>query len=94
MLFSERLIEISVEYFIKSGIIQTLMGFHGVVEVDETEKLNAPAGAVFKGNLVELHVHQGADDSFCFTVGLRTTDADTCCLRALPKAYLKKTDRV
>ncbi len=32
--------------------------------------------AVFKGNLVVPHVHQGADDLLCFIVGLRTIDAD------------------
>ncbi len=52
------------------------MGFHSIVEIDETEKLNAPASAAFKGNLVVPHVHQGVDDPLCFTVSLRTTDAD------------------
>ncbi len=65
---TERLIEISVEYFIRGGIIQTLMGFHGVVEVDEMKKLNASAGAAFKGNLVVPHVYQGTDASLRFTV--------------------------
>ena len=75
MLFTERLIEISVEYFIRGGIIQTLMRLNGIVEINETERLNASSiGAVFKVNLAVPHVHQGADDSFGFTVGLRTID--------------------
>jgi hypothetical protein len=31
------------------------MGFHGVVEANETKKLNAPIGAVFKASVVVLH---------------------------------------
>jgi len=50
------------------------MGFHGIVEVDETEKLNAPTGAVFKENLGR-HISQGTDDLLRFTVGLRAIDA-------------------
>ena len=74
MLFTERLIEISVEYFIRRGIIQTLMRFNGIVEINETEKLNASIGAVFKVNLAVPHIHQGADNPLSFTVGLRTID--------------------
>ena len=55
---------------------QMNMGFHSIVEVDETEKLNAPAGAVFKGNWVVPHIQQGADDPLHFTVGLQAIDAD------------------
>ena len=51
------------------------MGFDSIVEVNETGKLNAPIGTVFKGNLAVPHIHQGADDSFGFAVGLRTIDA-------------------
>lgn len=51
------------------------MGLYGIVEVNETGKLNAPIGAVFKGNLAVPHIHQGADDSLGFTVGLGTIDA-------------------
>ncbi len=72
MLFTERLIEISVEYFIRGGIIQILMKLSGIVEVNETEKLNVPIGAAFKVNLAVPHVHQGADNPLSFTVGLRT----------------------
>ena len=50
-MFTERLIEISDECFIRGGIIQTLMRFDGIIEVNEAEKLNAPIGAVFKGKL-------------------------------------------
>ena len=75
MLFTDRLIEISVEYFIRGCIIQTLMRLNGIVEVDETEKLNVPIGAVFKVNLAVPHIHQGADNPLSFTVGLRTIDA-------------------
>lgn len=65
------------------------MGFYGIVEVNETRKLNTPIGAVFKGNLAVPHIHQCADDSFGFAVGLRTIGAgklltDTV---ALPKAW-------
>lgn len=57
MLFTERLIEISEEYFIRGSIIQTLMRLNGIVEVNETEKLNTSIEAVFKVNLAVPHVH-------------------------------------
>jgi hypothetical protein len=60
-LFTERLIEISGEYFIRGGIIQTLVRLNGIVEVNETEKLNASIGAIFKVNLAVPHVYQGAE---------------------------------
>jgi len=41
------LIEISGEYFISGGITQTLMRLNGIVEINETEKLNVPIGTVF-----------------------------------------------
>ncbi|SDX20751.1 hypothetical protein SAMN05216300_12250, partial [Nitrosomonas oligotropha] len=69
------MIEISGEYFIRGGIIQTLVRLNGIVEINETEKLNVPIGAVFKVNLAVPHIHQGADNPLSFTVGLRTIDA-------------------
>ena len=51
------------------------MRLHGIVEVNETKKLNLPIGAVFKARLAVPHIHQGADDSFGFAVGLWTMDA-------------------
>ena len=51
------------------------MRFDGIVEVNETGKLKAPIGAVFRRNLAVLHIHQGADDSFGLAVGLWTIDA-------------------
>ena len=69
------MIEISGEYFIRCGIIQTLMRLNGIVEINETEKLNVPIGTVFKVNLAVPHVHQGADNPLSFTIGLRTIDA-------------------
>ena len=62
-------------YFIEGSIIQALMRFHGIVEVNETDKLNASIGIVFKASLCVPHVHQSADDPFGLTVGLRTIDA-------------------
>ncbi|PTQ66546.1 hypothetical protein C8R26_14812, partial [Nitrosomonas oligotropha] len=50
------------------------MRLNGIVEVNETEKLNASIGAVFKVNLAVPHIHQGADNPLSFTVGLRTID--------------------
>ena len=50
------------------------MKLNGIVEVNETEKLNASIGAVFKVNLTVPHVHQGTDDPLSFAVGLRTID--------------------
>ncbi|PTQ76673.1 hypothetical protein C8R26_11572, partial [Nitrosomonas oligotropha] len=73
-MFTDRLIEISGEYFIRGGIIQTLVRLNGIVEINETEKLNVPIGAIFEVNLAVLHVHQGADNPLSFTVGLRTID--------------------
>ena len=51
------------------------MRLNGIVEINETEKLNVPIGAVFKVNLAVPHVHQGADNPLSFTIGLRTIDA-------------------
>ncbi|SDX32309.1 hypothetical protein SAMN05216300_12836, partial [Nitrosomonas oligotropha] len=50
------------------------MRLNGIVEVDETEKLNASIGTVFKVNLAVPHIHQGADNPLSFPVGLRTID--------------------
>ena len=50
------------------------MRLNGIVEINETEKLNVPIGAVFKVNLAVPHIHQGADNPLSFTVGLRTID--------------------
>ena len=69
-MFTERLTEIRVEYFVWSGVIQTLMWFHSIVEVNEPEKLDAPIGSVFKASLRVPHIQQSADDSFGFAVGL------------------------
>ena len=51
------------------------MRLNDIVEINETEKLNASIGAVFKVNLAVPHIHQGADNPLSFTVGLRTIDA-------------------
>ncbi|MCC8997666.1 MAG: hypothetical protein LM517_11630 [Nitrosomonas sp.] len=51
------------------------MRFDGIVEANEPEKLDAPIGAVFKGNLAAPYIHQGADNSFGFAVGLWAIDA-------------------
>ena len=51
------------------------MRLNGIVEINETEKLNVPIGTVFKVNLAVPHVHQGADNPLSFTIGLRTIDA-------------------
>ena len=51
------------------------MRSHDIEYFDETEKLNAPLIAVFKGNMAMPQIHQGADHLLGFTVGLRTIDA-------------------
>ena len=51
-MFTERLIGISGEYFIRSGIIPIFMQFHSVVKVNETDKLKVTISAVFKAILV------------------------------------------
>ncbi len=51
------------------------MRFHSIVKVNEPEKLYAPIGSVFKASLRVPPVHQGADNSFGFAVGLRAIDA-------------------
>ncbi len=64
------------------------MGLYGIVEVNETGKLNASIGAVFKGNLAVPHIHQSADDSLGLTVGLRTIDAGKLLTNAvLPASF-------
>jgi hypothetical protein len=65
-LFTERLIEISGEYFIRGGILQTLMRLHGVVEVNEADELKVPISAVLKDELVVPHLRQRANDPFGF----------------------------
>ncbi len=65
-MFTERLIKISVEYFIRGCVIQTLMGFDGVVEVNETDKLNTAVSGVFKTEFVVPHVHERADHALGF----------------------------
>ena len=74
-MFTERLIEIRAKYFVWSSVIQTLMGFHSIGEVNEPETVDAPIGSVFKASLRVPHIHQGADDSFGFAVGLWPIDA-------------------
>ena len=74
-MFTERLIKISDEYFIRGGIIQTLMGFDGVVEVNETDKLNTAVSGVFKTEFVVPHVHERANHVLGFAVSLRAIDA-------------------
>lgn len=56
-LFTERLIEISGEYFIRGSIIQTLMRLPGIVEVNETDQLKATVSAVLKASLIVPHLH-------------------------------------
>ena len=48
---------------------------HGIVEVNETKKLNLPIRAVFKASWAVPHIHQSTNNSFGFAVGLRTMDA-------------------
>ena len=50
------------------------MRLNGIVEINETEKLNVPIGAVIEVNLAVPHVHQSADNPLGFTVSLRTID--------------------
>lgn len=56
MLFTERLTEISEEYFIMRGVIQTLMRFFGAVGINEAGKLSVAICAVFEMSLVVLHM--------------------------------------
>ena len=66
------------------------MRLNGIVEVNETEKLNASIGAVFKVNLAVPHVHQGTDDPLSFPVGLRTFDTSKLLTdTALPASFDK-----
>ena len=51
------------------------MWFHSIIEVNETGKLNAPIGAVFKASFAVPHIHQSADDSLGLAVGLRAINA-------------------
>jgi hypothetical protein len=50
-LFTERLVKTNNQYFIRGGIIQTLVRLHDIVEISEVEKLNMATGVVFKGSL-------------------------------------------
>ena len=90
-MFTERLIKISDEYFIRGGIIQTLMGFDGVVEVNETDKLNTAVRGVFKGNLTVPHFHEGADDALGFAVSLRAIDAGKLLTDAVLRTYFDES---
>jgi hypothetical protein len=72
-------------------VIQTLMGLYGIVEVNETGKLNALIGTVFKGNLAVPHIHQSADDSFRFAVGLGTIDAGKLLADTVQSASLAES---
>jgi hypothetical protein len=84
------LIEIGVEYFIRGSIIQTLMGFYGIVEVNKTDKLNASIGAVFKTSQAVPHIHQSADDSLGLAVGLGTIDTSKLLTDAmLPASFIE-----
>ena len=53
--------------------LRHLMRLNGIVEINETEKLNVPIGTVSKVNLAVPHVHQCADNPLSFTV-MRTID--------------------
>ena len=67
------------------------MWFYGIVEVNETEKLNAPLGAVFKANLAVPHIHQSADDSLGLSIGLRTIDAGKLLTdTVLPASFIER----
>ena len=50
------------------------MRLNGIVEINETEKLNVPIGAVFKVNLAVPHVYHVCRNRLGFTAGLRTID--------------------
>jgi len=56
MLLTERLTEISEEYFIMRGVIQTLMRFCGAVGINEAGKLSVAICAVFEVSLAVLHM--------------------------------------
>ena len=43
---------------LRGGTIQTLMELDSIVEINETEKLNAPIGAVFKADQEECRLQQ------------------------------------
>ncbi len=63
------------------------MRLNGIVEINETEKLNVPIGAVIEVNLAVPHVHQCADNSLGFTVGLRTIDKSKLLTDTVRAAY-------
>ena len=50
------------------------MRLNGIVEVNETDKLNTSVSSVFKTEFVVPHVHERADHALGFAVGLRTID--------------------
>ena len=82
-MFTDRLIKISVKYFIRGGVIQTLMGFDRVVKVNEAHQLDMAVLSVLEYLLAMPHVHQGTDDPFRLAVGLWTVDAGELLADAL-----------
>ncbi|WP_176969734.1 hypothetical protein [Nitrosomonas sp. Nm33] len=57
--------------------------------------MNLPVGTVFKVSLVMPHLHQGADSTFSFAVGLGSIDlseflADTVCFAGFNESMTVK----
>ncbi|SDY96923.1 hypothetical protein SAMN05421755_10741, partial [Nitrosomonas sp. Nm33] len=50
------------------------MWFDSVIKVNKAAELNLPVDGVFKVGLVMPHLHQGADNTFSFAVGLGSID--------------------
>ena len=69
------------------------MGFYGVVVVDKSDKAGVAMLTAAEALLVVPHLHDGADDSLGFAVGLRAIDtreflSDTIGLAGLNKLMI------
>ena len=64
-----------LKYLIRSCVIQTLMRFDGIVEVNKTLEFDLSLCAVSKDKFIVPHFHNGSDDPLCFAIGLRSGNA-------------------
>uniref|UniRef100_UPI002108C80E hypothetical protein n=1 Tax=Nitrosomonas sp. Nm33 TaxID=133724 RepID=UPI002108C80E len=67
------------------------MWFDSVIKINKATELNLPVGAVFKVGVAMPYLHEGADNTFSFTVGLRSIDLSEFLADAVRFAAFNKS---
>ena len=66
------------------------MCFDSIVPVHKSDQFCLAVISVFKSCFVVPHIHEGSDDTFCFSVGLRTFYSSEFLFDSVLRADLHK----